>query len=408
MNTLKGRAAQARLAVARRVKGLVGSEGRMQQARVEEARVEEAQRDLKQAQARVRQQQKQIKALRDELADARGAPTSGAEAPVFFLIGRSKSGTGWLMRLLNLHPEVMCRGEGHFFGREKMNSKRAQMQETTEGVRSMPVASSLYYALAESEWLRLWIERSVWGRKDDAAKHTRNLMRLTINYFMEYELAKTRKKVVGDKSPLQTPGIVPEISGIYPGARVIHIVRDGRDQVVSLIHHYWKYSEDRDGIINLEQEDLSRRDAYEEDPESHLASGKSIFAEERLRQVARQWAEATLDACENGRNLLGDDYAEVKYEDLLTRPEEEARRLFEFLEVRADEQAVGRCVERASFERLSGKERGQEDAGTKWRKYRKGIAGDWKNVFTERDKEIFKEEAGETLVKLGYERDLDW
>jgi hypothetical protein len=29
-------------------------------------------------------------------------------------------------------------------------------------------------------------------------------------------------------------------------------------------------------------------------------------------------------------------------------------------------------------------------------------------VFTKRDKEIFKEEAGELLVELGYEQDHNW
>jgi len=36
------------------------------------------------------------------------------------------------------------------------------------------------------------------------------------------------------------------------------------------------------------------------------------------------------------------------------------------------------------------------------------VAGDWRNYFTARDKEIYKEEAGELLIRLGYERDLDW
>jgi hypothetical protein len=60
----------------------------------------------------------------------------------------------------------------------------------------------------------------------------------------------------------------------------------------------------------------------------------------------------------------------------------------------------------SSFEKWSeGRERGEEDSSAF---YRKGIAGDWKNVFTERDREIFKEAAGELLIRLGYERDGDW
>jgi hypothetical protein len=37
---------------------------------------------------------------------------------VFFVVGLGKSGTSWLMRTLDGHPEILCRGEGRFFGRE--------------------------------------------------------------------------------------------------------------------------------------------------------------------------------------------------------------------------------------------------------------------------------------------------
>ena len=30
------------------------------------------------------------------------------------------------------------------------------------------------------------------------------------------------------------------------------------------------------------------------------------------------------------------------------------------------------------------------------------------NHFTEKDRRVFKEEAGELLIRLGYEEDLDW
>ena len=42
------------------------------------------------------------------------------------------------------------------------------------------------------------------------------------------------------------------------------------------------------------------------------------------------------------------------------------------------------------------------------RTFRKGRIGDWHNHFTEEHKRAFKEVRGETLIKLGYEKDLDW
>lgn len=40
--------------------------------------------------------------------------------------------------------------------------------------------------------------------------------------------------------------------------------------------------------------------------------------------------------------------------------------------------------------------------------FRSGKTGEWKKYFNDEHKRIFKEIAGELLIKLGYEKDLDW
>jgi hypothetical protein len=40
--------------------------------------------------------------------------------------------------------------------------------------------------------------------------------------------------------------------------------------------------------------------------------------------------------------------------------------------------------------------------------FRSGKAGGWRDVFTPQHKQVFKEVAGELLVQLGYEKDLNW
>ena len=131
-----------------------------------------------------------------------------------------------------------------------------------------------------------------------------------------------------------------------------------------------------------------------------------MFTEDWLRQAARNWSLFVGRAVEDGPALLGANYTEVHYEDLLERPNEEVERLLGFLGVDTDETLVERCVSQASFEKLSrGRERGQEDPSSF---YRKGVAGDWKNLFDERDRQVYKEEAGELLIRLGYEKDGGW
>ncbi len=40
--------------------------------------------------------------------------------------------------------------------------------------------------------------------------------------------------------------------------------------------------------------------------------------------------------------------------------------------------------------------------------YRKGIVGDWRNHFSEDHRRVFKQVAGDLLIRLGYEKDTNW
>jgi len=325
--------------------------------------------------------------------------TLGSDTPVFFVTGLGKSGTSWLMRTLDGHPEILCKGEGRFFA---AGWRRANFDP--EGTQAL--ASSLYYALTHSEYLRFWVERSVWAREGDAARHLDNLTRLVTEHFLLGQLRKTNKKIVGDKSPLLDTDFIEEVARVYPEARVIHIIRDGRDQAVSMLHHVWNRSTDQGGVQTLMPGEFERREIYRQDPKKLMQTGEGMFTEERLRGAARSWNARVGKTAQDGPTLLGPNYTEVRYEDLLERPDEEVGRLAGFLGADTSEKAVHRAVGSASFEKLSrGRERGQEDTSSF---YRKGIAGDWKNHFTARDRQIYKEEAGELLIRLGYERDLDW
>jgi len=321
------------------------------------------------------------------------------DSPVFFVTGLGKSGTSWLMRTLDSHPEVICKGEGRFFAADW---RRPNFDP--EGTRAL--ASSLYYALLNSDYLRLWVERSVWARDGDADKHLDNLTRLATEHFLTQQLAGSRKKFVGDKSPLLNATFIEEVSRVYPEAKVIHIMRDGRDQAVSMLHHVWNRSTDQGGVQSLKPGELEKREVYREDPQKLMETGEGMFTEERLRDAARSWKVRVGKTAKDGPTLLGSNYAEVRYEDLLERPYEEVRRLVGFLGADTGDKAVQGAVDSASFEKLSkGRERGQEDTSSF---YRKGVSGDWKNHFTQRDKEIYKEEAGELLIRLGYEKDEGW
>lgn len=336
-----------------------------------------------------------LQSLRSKLKNARGtgSPPNGGETPMFFIVGRGKSGTSWLMRTFDAHPEILCRGEGRFFGLDWKRDDLAGEQQVNVPPRT------LHGAINESEYLRYWLQRSVWSRDGDTEEHLAAITRAATEYLLKRRLAESGKSIVGDKTPLLTPEVVREMSEVFPDAKVIHIVRDGRDVTVSAVHHQWNKSKDRGGSLRMSAADRARREAYQSDPAS-----TSMFTEEALRGRARAWRNFVGRAVEDGPRLLGENYAEVRYEDLLQHPGREVGRLLKFLGAAADEQTVEQCVSKTSFEKLSrGRKPGEEDTTSF---FRKGIAGDWKNAFTERDREIFDEEAGALLERLGYESGL--
>jgi hypothetical protein len=323
--------------------------------------------------------------------------------PAFFVVGEPKSGTGWLTKILDSHPEVLCRPRGLFFGRHHRHEVLKSSGRLKSSGGHMPPAS-LQNAILEDIYLRLWVERSGWTEDDDPERCLTELARLAVDHFMGKELTRRGKRMAGDKTPFFSQNVLSEMSEIYPEARVIHIIRDGRDVMVSKMHHRWR----RGARKNLHPEEIANRDAFYQDPEAFLASQVGIFRKKRLREWAEDWRTRVGKAVEVGPALFGSNYVEVRYEDLLERPDKEAARLFRFLGADASTEVVERCVEEASFEKGSGRQRGQDDYPLRHGKYRKGIAGDWKNVFIERDTEIFKEIAGDLLIELGYEKDDTW
>lgn len=311
----------------------------------------------------------------------------------FFVVGEMRSGTSWLSRTLNTHPEIFCKGEGSFFGRD-------------QGTEEIPVYSgstpSLHNAIANCEGLRTWhsLSWNAWGQRS-VDRDLLNLTRLATDYFMLEDAAASGKRIVGDKSPLHTDHVA-EIAELYPEARVIHIVRDGRDVAVSLMHHFWRLARDRGGIFELEPEELEKRDAYIADPAGFLESGHSIFIESRLAEIATRWSRRVSAASLEGTNRFGPSYHQLRYEDLLARPEDNLRILFETLDARADDDVVSNCVQRNSFEKLAKRSKGDEDPNAF---LRKGVAGDWRGVFTERDRAIYEGIAKDTLLSMGYALD---
>ncbi len=315
---------------------------------------------------------------------------SALTIPPFFAVGHGRSGTTWLERILNSHPEVLCKGSAMFFG------KRRNLYEGRK---------TLYAALEGSEDLRLWhgMQANYWSERSYEGEMP-GMVKALADHVMGTALQESGKSIVGDRTPHYVSHL-EEVKELYPEAKIIHIIRDGRDVAISNLHAVWNSARDRGGPVDLKPEDLRRRDAYLEDPEGYLQSGESIFTEARVEELAHSWNGVVSKGRADGNRLFGENYLELRYESLLENPVPELEKLFGFLGVSVDPSTLERIAEKNSFEKMSGRKPGQEKPSSF---FRKGVHGDWKNVLNKRDREVFKKHAGQLLIELGYERDQSW
>ena len=135
--------------------------------------------------------------------------------------------------------------------------------------------------------------------------------------------------------------------------------------------------------------------------------GKNLATYGNFSGFAKFFANSWNDRISTTRQVatgLGNHrYIEVRYEDLLDKPQESLSKLFDFLGVGHSSAILNHCLEATRFDKLSeGRQQGNEDPESF---YRKGIAGDWRNVFKPEDNDYFYSHAGELMESLGYSKD---
>jgi hypothetical protein len=93
----------------------------------------------------------------------------------------------------------------------------------------------------------------------------------------------------------------------------------------------------------------------------------------------------------------------ITYEDLLIDPIKVlSEAIHKVCNVQPDEDRLKKISEKYSFKNQAGRNPGDEDM---FSFLRKGISGDWKNVFSKEASRVFNKFAGNELIKLGYEID---
>ena len=221
---------------------------------------------------------------------------------------------------------------------------------------------------------------------------------------LERDAARAGKMIVGDKSPSSTihGQAVRDLHSVYPDAKLVYIVRDGRDVLISerfrnfVEESKFLSAEDKRIIADLRVDSAPFSDGR-----------RSIFTETFIRRVAKGWVANLTETEDEAHRLFGENYFGMRYEDLLSIPFEQMSKLWKFLGVKKVDKSLDKDIQTEMASNPDEEWQAQRN-GDISSFLPKGQAGNWQRLFTARDKAIFKEVAGAMLVKWKYEKDLNW
>ncbi len=270
-----------------------------------------------------------------------------SDQTVFFIRGFMRSGTNWLNNILNLHPDINCKGEFHL---QRLN-------------RHFNMLANDFY----SKSVGMYKNEGVELLKKEYQRFIKNIVK---TYCGNYP-------IVGDRTPV---GLV---DFILPDCKYIIISRDGRDVVVS-----WFFHALRNNIPVLEKRPKmqKKRKLLLADPTYFDKFPDELLdCEESFKEIAKIWNDTLVD---NKRKCDSDqfqfDYYWLEYEKLHANTEKVRNELYEFLGADPKKaKPLGKNTT-AGFN----KHRPMEHN-------RKGKVGDWKNYFTSKNEKWFAEVARE-------------
>jgi hypothetical protein len=279
--------------------------------------------------------------------------------PYVFLVGCPRSGTTLLRRIGDAHPELAIVGELHWLPRWW----ERRIGITPEGMVTRELLDAL---LAERRFRKLGLAP---GRVVELFERGRpkHYARFVTELFDLHGQVKG-KRLVGEKTPAYVRHI-PTLSSLWPHAKVVHVVRDGRDVALSFL--------DRTRSARA----AWREPTWEEDP---------------VTTAALYWEWNVRLGREAGADLEPNRYHEARYDALVADPELECRRLCDSLKVPFDT---------AMLRFHEGRTRAEPGLSAKkaWRPVTAGLRR-WQQQMAPADVVRFEATAGDLLEELGYAR----
>ena len=272
------------------------------------------------------------------------------EDPFLFIVGRGRSGTTLIRSQLDTHPDLAVVNENHAMA---TLVRKRRSYETARGFDAQALVGDIR---RNTSFFRLEMTPEDVGRALSEAS-PRSLAD-AVRAIYRFYAARRGKSRYADKNPNNVLHVGP-IAELFPEARFLHVIRDGRDSTLS-----------------------------------YLAAS---FGPTNVAEAALYWRRFVGHGRREGLALGPDRYRELRYEDLLADPEKELRAICAFIGLPFDD-AMLRYYERAH-------ELIDKDHPNLGRPPTKGIR-DWRREMDPGDVVLFEALAGDLLDELGYERSV--
>lgn len=278
---------------------------------------------------------------------------SGSDSPIF-VVGCGRSGTTLLRLMLDSHPGLAVPGESHFI--PPLWAYRRHYES-----RGKLDPRGLARDIMDTPHFKLWgIPEETVRRRVDAldAPHFADVVEAVFLAYADHH-GKTRW---GDKTPIYVLSL-PLLSGLFPRARFVHLIRDGRDVALSYLSVPW---------------------------------GPTT-----IWQAAHKWRRDVTGGRRDGRALGTAKYVEVRYEELVLSPREVLKRVCAFAGLGFAEEMLD--YHRDAMARIQSPADGTKFHASASRPLATGLR-DWHSQMPEADVMAFEAVAGDLLSELGYER----
>lgn len=270
------------------------------------------------------------------------------EETAFFIVGAQRSGTTMLRLMLNAHRRLAIPFETAF-----LSAYEALGGDALDSPEAVAAALDL---LAEDPWTK---KGGIIADRERVLAHPiRSYADLLRAVFGEYARARGKPRW-----GIKTPGYVENLDALwklFPGCRIVHIVRDGRDVALSL--------------------------------------GRVSWGSSHIPRIAEDWKWKTLLGRKMGA-MIGAHYLEVHYEDLVRDPGPALRRICEFL---------GEDYDPAMLEYHHDARAEMPEQSLQW--HRSSVSRPdpakvfaWKREMPVVDQMLFEDIAGVALETFGYE-----